>query len=125
MLIVVTGGGGKIGRRVIADLREHGHRIRSVDFGWIDDEDHRRADLRVFWQALDALDGADAVVHLAGVGAPETLTRYRALAEQETFASNTISTYNVFQAAASLGIHRVVWASSETVLGFPFKLRPP
>jgi nucleoside-diphosphate-sugar epimerase len=33
---------------------------------------------------------------------------------------NTTSTYNVFSAAATLGLSRVVWASSETVLGLPF-----
>ena len=31
-----------------------------------------------------------------------------------------LSTYNVFSAAALLGLGRVVWASSETVLGLPF-----
>src|SRR5690606_14521138 len=33
--------------------------------------------------------------------------------------------YNVLQAAVFLGIGRVVWASSETVLGFPFDKVPP
>jgi nucleoside-diphosphate-sugar epimerase len=42
-----------------------------------------------------------------------------------TFATNTISTYNVFEAARQLGIKNVVWASSETVLGLPFDTPPP
>jgi nucleoside-diphosphate-sugar epimerase len=35
-----------------------------------------------------------------------------------------MGTYNVFSAAARLGIGRVVWASSETILGLPFA-EPP
>jgi nucleoside-diphosphate-sugar epimerase len=32
--------------------------------------------------------------------------------------------FNVFQAAAALGVSRVVWASSETTLGLPFDVPP-
>jgi hypothetical protein len=32
--------------------------------------------------------------------------------------------FNVFQAAANLGLSRVVWASSETTLGLPFDVPP-
>src|SRR4030095_10384612 len=41
------------------------------------------------------------------------------------FKVNTLSTYNVFEAARRLGIKNVVWASSETVLGLPFDKPPP
>ena len=36
------------------------------------------------------------------------------------FKVNTVSTYNVFEAARRLKIRNVVWASSETLLGVPF-----
>jgi nucleoside-diphosphate-sugar epimerase len=36
-----------------------------------------------------------------------------------------LSTYNVFQAARRAGIRRIVYASSETVLGLPFDSDPP
>ncbi|MDQ6754016.1 MAG: NAD(P)-dependent oxidoreductase, partial [Actinomycetota bacterium] len=39
--------------------------------------------------------------------------------------NNMLSTYNVFQAARRAGIKRIVYASSETVLGLPFDLDPP
>jgi nucleoside-diphosphate-sugar epimerase len=42
----------------------------------------------------------------------------------ETFRINTLSTYNVFAAAEAHGLARVVYASSETVLGLPFD-EPP
>ena len=78
-----------------------------------------RADLTDYGQAVDALKGADAVVHLAAIPAPGLAT------DEVTFRTNVTSTYNVFQAAATLGLKRVVWASSETVLGLPFdKVRP-
>jgi nucleoside-diphosphate-sugar epimerase len=42
-----------------------------------------------------------------------------------TFANNVTASYNVFAAARLAGIHNVVWASSETVLGLPFDEPPP
>jgi nucleoside-diphosphate-sugar epimerase len=36
-----------------------------------------------------------------------------------------LSTYNVFEAARLLGLERVVWASSETILGLPFEREQP
>jgi len=64
------------------------------------------------------MDGADAVVHLAAIPAPGIRT------EADTFRINTVSTYNVFSAAVAAGVSRVVWASSETVLGLPFETPP-
>lgn len=128
MLIGVTGGSGKIGQKVIADLMLHDHKVRNIDIGrpYEPADRYRRADLRELWQTVDALDGLDAVIHLAGLGAPDELvTSFPLLADQAAFASNTITTYNVFTAARSLGIDRIAWASSETVAGFPFKVAPP
>ena len=36
-----------------------------------------------------------------------------------------LSTYSVFEAARLLGLRRVVWASSETILGLPFERELP
>jgi nucleoside-diphosphate-sugar epimerase len=120
MRIVVTGGSGKAGRWVVRDLREHGHDVLNVDVVH-DGSAHGLcvlADLTDLGQADDVLRGADAVVHLAAIPAPEIRP------EGETFRINTLSTWNVFHAAASASLGRVVWASSETVLGLPFD-RPP
>jgi nucleoside-diphosphate-sugar epimerase len=36
-----------------------------------------------------------------------------------------LSTYSIFEATRKLGINRIVYASSETVLGLPFDIDPP
>lgn len=120
--VMVTGGSGKLGRAVVRDLAEHGHDVVNVDVVPSRDDVAPlvRADLTDFGQALEALAGvdeyppADAVVHLAAIPAPG-LTPNHAV-----FATNTLSTYNVFEAARRLGVRNVVWASSETVLGLNF-----
>jgi nucleoside-diphosphate-sugar epimerase len=120
MRVVVTGGSGKAGRWVVRDLRERGHDVLNVDVAH-DGSAHGlcvRADLTDLGSALELLAGADAVVHLAAIPAPELR------APGETFRINALSTYNVFTAAVQAGVGRVVWASSETVLGLPFD-EPP
>ena len=73
-------------------------------------------------EALSGIDelhhGVDAVVHLAVIpGANQA-------PGAALFANNLLSTFHVFQAARLLGVRNVVWASSETLLGYPFD-RPP
>ena len=120
--VVVTGGAGKAGRAVVHDLLEHGHDVLSVDLSrdpHLADEQQMVADLTDYGQVVDALKGADSVVHLAAIPAPGLKP------DELTFRVNTTSTYNVFAAAPLLGLRRVVWASSETVLGLPFERERP
>lgn len=122
-LIAVTGGSGKAGRAVVRDLLSAGYAVRNVDVA-APPADAReasflRADLTDLGEAMEALAGTDAVVHLAAIPGPEILTT------EATFRINVSSTYNVFTAAATLGLRRIVWASSETTLGLPFEKHPP
>ena len=122
--VVVTGASGKIGSALLRELCDHGYEARAVDVARSPLDDafpYRRADLRELWQAIEALRGADAVVHLAAIGVPEPDVEHRALAEQAVLSTNLVSTYNVFTAAAMVGAKRVVWASSETTMGTPFE----
>jgi nucleoside-diphosphate-sugar epimerase len=120
MRVVVTGGSGKAGRAVVADLLEHGHDVLSVDVVRGDLPcPQLQADLVDHGQTIEVLHGADAVVHLAAI--PSSGLR----PEQDTFRINILSTYNVFAAAQLVGLKRVVWASSETIFGLPFERARP
>ena len=122
--IVVTGSSGKAGRTVVTYLLERGFTVLGVDLTqttlYPEDENYRviRADLTDFSQTLEVLAGADAVVHLANIPAPGLFVPAR------TFLENNAMNYNVFSAAQTLGLKRVVWASSETTLGLPFETPP-
>jgi nucleoside-diphosphate-sugar epimerase len=120
MRVVVTGGTGKGGRWVVRDLREHGHDVVNVDLvpDGAPNDLFLLTDLTNEGQVHDVIHGADAVVHFAAIPAPGLRPA------GETFRINTLSTWNVFHAATEAGAGRVVWASSETVLGLPFD-RPP
>ena len=116
MRIVVTGGTGKAGRWTVDRLRAAGHDVLNVDRSH-DGSAHGLClvtDLTDPGQCFDALAGAEAVVHLAAIPAPEVVPA------SETFRINMLSTYNVFAAAEAHALTRVVYASSETVLGLPF-----
>jgi nucleoside-diphosphate-sugar epimerase len=119
--VVVTGGSGKAGRAVVGELVGHGYEVLSVDTvrsGAVACE-QRQADLTDFGETVEALRGAEAVVHLAAIPAPGLRP------DELTFRANTTSTYNVMSAAPLLGLTRVVWASSETILGLPFEREHP
>ncbi|MEH0927460.1 NAD-dependent epimerase/dehydratase family protein [Micromonospora sp. CPCC 205558] len=130
--VVVTGATGKLGRSVVAHLRAVGVDVLAVDrVGGRDPRDvggeFLLVDLTDYGQVVEAFTGGadehaggiDAVVHLAAVPAPGLMSN------ATTFANNSAATYNVFAAARAAGIKRVVWASSETVLGLPFDTPPP
>ncbi|PYC63483.1 UDP-glucose 4-epimerase [Micromonospora arborensis] len=130
--VVVTGATGKLGRAVVAHLRAVGVDVLAVDrAGGRDPRDvageFLLVDLTDYGQVVEAFTGGadehaggvDAIVHLAAVPAPGLMSN------ATTFANNSAATYNVFAAARAAGIKRVVWASSETVLGLPFDSPPP
>ena len=134
MKIAVTGGSGKLGRTVVAVLREAGHDVVNLDAAGTRGPGFLRGDLTNYGETVDALFGEndtaagsdqasrpafDALVHLAAIPAPGILS------DVATFHNNILSTFNVFQAARRAGIKNVVYASSETVLGLPFDVPPP
>jgi nucleoside-diphosphate-sugar epimerase len=126
MKIAVTGSSGKLGRVAMRVLKAAGHRATGFDLSASTYGDPTvRLDCSDFGAVIGSLSGVDAVargfdavLHLAGIPMPGTTT------DEAAFRVNTLSTYNVFSAAARLGIDKVVWASSETILGLPFA-EPP
>ena len=119
MHVVVTGGSGMAGRAVVEDLMEHGFDVVNVDLVPSDGPaPFRRADLVDLGQTYGCLRDAEAVVHFAAIPRP-TLD-----VPEVVFRTNVMSTFNLLEAASTLGINRVVYASSVSVLGFPFFVRP-
>ena len=115
--ICVTGATGKAGRAAVRELREHGYEVTATDTALTRDDvlaGVLRADLTDYGQSTEVLRGTDAVVHLANIPAPGLST------PAVTFNANVTMNFNVFHAAAALGLAKVVWASSETTLGLPF-----
>jgi nucleoside-diphosphate-sugar epimerase len=115
--VCVTGATGKAGRAAVRGLRHQGYQVVATDNRLTSDDVAAgvlRADLTDYGQATEALRGTDAVVHLANIPAPGMST------PAVTFNDNATMNFNVFHAAASLGLARVVWASSETTLGLAF-----
>jgi nucleoside-diphosphate-sugar epimerase len=126
MRVLVTGSSGKVGKQAAAALGVAGHEIIGLDRqAGIDGKVRTLAcDCTDFGEVMGAMTGVDtigspeAVVHLAGIPAPGLAP------DAEIFRTNTLSTYNVFTAAVRAGIRRIVWASSETILGLPFDTPP-
>jgi nucleoside-diphosphate-sugar epimerase len=121
MKVVVTGASGKAGRAVVRGLLERDHDVVGVDLVPPQEQlsSFLRVDLTELGQTVECLAGAGAVVHLAAIPASGIAT------EETTFRTNMLSTYNVFEAALLLRLERVVWASSETILGLPFERQQP
>lgn len=130
-MIIVTGGSGKVGRACVKDLMEHGYKVASIDMvrpaGLSNppkptDVNFTRADITDFGEVMAAFSGINTrveeavtgIVHLGAIASPGEA------ADHVIFKVNTVSTYNVFEAARRLGIRNIVWASSETVYGIPY-----
>ncbi|MDF2664505.1 MAG: galE [Microbacterium sp.] len=126
MRIALTGSSGKLGTVVARELRAAGHEVIGLDLRGERGPGFVQVDLTDYGQVIDALagvndqhQGVDALVHLGAIPAPGIRS------DVATFHNNMTSTFNVFWAAVRLGIQRIVYASSETVLGLPFDVPPP
>ena len=119
--VIVTGGSGRLGRFVVADLLDSGYEVRNIDVVTSDATEYLDIDILDYEAVFAAFDGYDAVVHLAANPEPD----FDHVTGAARFEHNMVSTFNVFQAAVASGMQRVVWASSETVYGFPFESNAP
>jgi len=115
--VVVTGGSGRAGEYIIAELAANGYDVYNADFAppragsasnaaqfW-------RIDVTDYGEVLNALTGADAVIHMAAIPAPNMDP------EHKLFRINMMANWNVLEAAEVHGIERICMASSINALG--------
>ena len=121
MKIVVTGGSGRIGRYVVAELVKRQHYVTNVDVNQRDIPGSKfaRVNITSFEHVLTVLQGHDAVIHLGA------WANWGMVSPSQTYGDNVLGTYNVFQACADVGIKRIVSASSNHVYGFGIGGSPP
>lgn len=110
--IVVTGGGGYMGTVIVDGLRESGeYEVVSAAHHPKEERGEIALDVQDLQSCIDALKGADVVVHMAF---------YLGLRDfvEKCIPINIIGTYNVYEAARINGVKRVVFGSSNHVYGF-------
>lgn len=111
--IVITGTAGLLGPHVVEHFLEKGYEVLSVDAKKPVNPltKHLTVNLTNMGECYGALAGADALVHLAAI--PEAYTH----PNEVTFFNNVMATYNLLEAADTLGIRKAVVASSECAYG--------
>ncbi len=112
MKILVTGAGGFLGRYVVAQLLQRGHKVRAMVRPmspapiWPGDVETFAADLRVADKLEAAFDGIDAVIHLASATSGN---------EDVQFASTVVGTEKFLEAMARSATRRLILVSSLVV----------
>ncbi len=111
--VLITGAGGSIGGSLADLLREH-YDLRLIY------RTHRPAEPPVDdWRTLDledlpaliaAMQGIDAVVHMAADSEVEA-------AWESVLHNNIIGTYNVYEAVRQAGVQKIIFASTNHVMG--------
>ena len=119
---VVTGGAGFIGSTLVRTLLDHG-KVSVID-NLLTGHEKNLAEIRdrIEWHNVDVCDapalapimrGADSVFHLAAIpSVPRSIED-----PVPSHAINIDGTFNVFRAAASAGVRRVVYAASSSAYG--------
>ncbi|HEY1175377.1 MAG TPA: NAD(P)-dependent oxidoreductase, partial [Phytomonospora sp.] len=119
--VLVTGAAGLIGRAATWYLARRGVAVTGLV---LSDPGDLAVDRVVVGSAGDrasvekALDGADAVIHLAALPAPSLGT------PEEVFCGNTSATFTVLDAAGAAGVRHAVIAGSVNYLGYLFSPVP-
>lgn len=125
MRVAVTGASGKLGTAVVAGAAAAGHSVVAIDTrlpppmttpgGQVESV---CLDVREYRDLRAALDGADALVHLAAIPSP------RQHPPEVVHNLNVVASYNALLAAHDTGIRRVCQASSINATGAAFSRSP-
>jgi nucleoside-diphosphate-sugar epimerase len=125
MRIAVTGGSGLIGRAIVSLAVAQDHRVVSIDRAAPpadqaanDAVEFVEADLTDYASFERAIDGCDALIHMAAIPSP------RGFPDHVVHNNNVVSSYNALSAAAHLGITRICQASSINAIGASYSQWP-
>jgi nucleoside-diphosphate-sugar epimerase len=116
--IAVTGGNGALGNAIVRDLMTD-REVTSLDIApGRPGVRSRYVDIMSIDNLRSALEGQDAIVHVAALLLPTD-------PEDKLFRVNVLGTWNVLEAARELGIGKVVIMSSECASGIINLYRKP
>lgn len=109
--VLLTGAAGGLGTLMRGLLPAYGYELRLFDATPIEGEpDAVTADLADKEALREAVEGVDAIIHLAGISLEASFDKI--------LRSNIEGTYNLYEAARAAGVPRVVNASSNHAVGF-------
>jgi nucleoside-diphosphate-sugar epimerase len=135
MRIIVTGAAGRVGQFITSELVAHGHNVLAIDRAPIAEAkiSSAVADLSQPHEIAAAINGADAVIHLARKKFSYTSNGFEPatrtwktpdiLGDAVNFNYNLGMSYNVIAAAFAAGVKKVVMGSSLTIYGFYYPTR--
>ena len=112
-VVVITGAAGLIGSMLRPRLARPDRTLRLVDIAPLaagPGEETIRASVTEVATMTDACQGADAVIHLAGIPGESSWPRI--------LETNINGSYGVFEGARRAAVPRVVFASSNHAVGF-------
>ncbi len=112
--LLLTGAAGGLGRVLRPRLKRYCASLRLTDIAPLEaaqaGEECVQMDLADAPATQKLLHGVDAVVHLGGVSTEQTW--------EPILAGNIVGVYNLYEAARKNGVKRVIFASSNHVMGF-------
>jgi nucleoside-diphosphate-sugar epimerase len=131
MRVLFTGGSGKAGRHVVPVLAGAGHQVLNLDLTplnavGVPDLIADITDLGQVYSAMRSHIGMDSLETGAGAQVFDAVVHFAAVPrilmapDSETYRVNTMGTYNVIEAAAKMGVRKIIIASSETTYGVCF-----
>jgi len=118
MKLLITGGAGKVGQWLVRELLNNPtyeltvfDRTPGPERGIVK---YLVGDIQDLGQVIEAMAGAEAVIHLAAIHNPNIATT------TVTYQTNVVGTFNVHHAAFRLGVRRVISASSNAIVGWSY-----
>ncbi|GMO41990.1 MAG: UDP-glucose 4-epimerase GalE [Termitinemataceae bacterium] len=125
MKVLVIGGAGYIGSHVVLELLGNGHKVSVYDNlsggstkNLFKEAEFIQGDILDFLGLLDAMNGIDAIVHLAAFKAAG-----ESMIKPEKYSVNNISgTIQILNAASEKNVKYIVFSSSAAVYGEPVYL---